>query len=885
MAMEELLHTLRTDPDFRDAVVHWRTLPSRQARTAPFPDSLHPDLIHALRATGIDALFFHQREAFDRVLGRGAQDGGIRAGEDLVVATPTASGKTLCYNLPVFQTLLESMDADSKNRGSKDSGRDDSGCGDSGRMGSGRMGSGREDSGYGGAESKPATPGATALYLFPTKALSQDQVAGMERLNEALPRPTKAMTYDGDTPASARKIIRERGEVVVTNPYMLHAGILPNHTRWVRFFRGLAFVVVDEMHTLTGIYGSHVANVIRRLLRICAHYGSWPRFIFSSATLANPAELAGRLLGRPVGTVIEDGSPRGEKHFVFYNPPLVNRALGLRRSGLEEARRLAQAFRAHRVQTLVFCRTRNGVEVMVKYLKDHSLRRGFDPEAIRGYRGGYLPDLRREIEKGLREGAIDTVVATNALELGIDIGSLDACILTGYPGSVASTLQQAGRSGRKAGSSLALLVGRSDAMDQYVLDRPDYVLGRSPEAGVVDPDNLVIRVNHLKCAAFELPFREGERFGEDDTTELLEYLEKDARILRKVKDRWHWMSRTYPAEKISLHAGDLDNFTVLDAEKGHIIGEVDRPSAMSMIHPGAIYGHQGAQYHVDELDYDRRRAVATRIDSDYYTEAEVETEIRVHHLDRHYFDQPYFDQHYFEQKRLDQNPDGARSVGYEALHGEVGLTKTATLYKKIRFYTRENVGTGDIDLPPEEMHTEAFFLTLSLKTAEQVGLYDGERPQALVGLAGLLRSVAPLFVRCASADLGIKAEMMSAHFERPTIILYDDLPGGVGLCEKIFELHREMLTAMARILAACPCRAGCPACIGPSGEGSDEVKVTARALVDRLLAEAGAHFGASSSTGPSAGPSTGPSTESSYGPSSGNVGMRNGIASNRNGRP
>lgn len=752
MAVEEVLARLRSQERFSKNIEAWKTVPARPARFTGPPSFVSRRLNEALGQAGVEQLYLHQREAAEMAF----------KGQHIVVATPTASGKTLCYNIPVLDALI----------------RD---------------------------------PGATALYLFPTKALSQDQVAGIERLNQGLNTPLKAMTYDGDTPASARKIVRDSGRVVVTNPYMLHAGVMPNHTRWVRFFQGLSYVVIDEMHTLTGVFGSHFANLMRRLMRLCRHYGASPTFILSSATIANPAELASALVGHPVMTVTDDGSPRGEKHFVFYNPPVVNEELGIRRSSMEEARALTELVTEGRVQSLTFCRTRTAVEVMVKYLRDHFERKGVDISRVRGYRGGYLPLLRRQIEKGLREGDIDAVVATNALELGIDIGSLDACILSGYPGSVASTLQQAGRSGRKASASVAVIVGRSNATDQYVLKNPGYVLDQAPEAGAVDPDNLIIRVNQMKCAAFELPFEEGEEFGgQGDTHEILDYLEKEARILRKVKNRWYWMSRTYPAEQISLHASDMDNFVVYDEAARTAIGEVDRPSAMSLIHPGAVYGVQGEQYIIEDLDYDNRRASARKLESDYYTEADLETDLKVQHL------------------------DATTDFGDYAVHlGEVGVTKTATLFKKIRFYTRENLGTGPINLPPESMHTEAFILTLSLETAQRLGIYEGGRGSVFKGFARLLHRVVPLYVRCDAADLGVQAEVASKHFCRPAVILYDNVPGGVGLSETAAREHTHIFEAMRSIVTGCSCKRGCPGCVDPSDEEGHKGGVVS--LIDVIL--------------------------------------------------
>jgi len=755
MVIETILDKLGHSPRFQKNIVDWRTVPSRPARFACLPPDTHPELKKTLAQTGIDKLYLHQREATELA----------QQGQHLVIATPTASGKTLCYNIPVINSLLDA-------------------------------------------------PSATALYIFPTKALSQDQLAGFQRLNQGFQKPLKALTYDGDTPAAARKIIRSSADVVVTNPYMMHAGIMPNHTRWIRFFQGLTYVVIDEMHTLTGILGSHFANVIRRLQRLCRNYGSDPTFIMSSATIANPADLGCALIGTPVMVVTDDGSPRGEKNFVFYNPPVVNAELGIRRSSLEEARRLAVLFAEARIQTIVFCRSRTAVEVMVKYLKDHFHRKGIDISRVRGYRGGYLPLLRRQIEKGLREGDIDVVVATNALELGIDIGSLDACILTGYPGTVASTLQQAGRSGRKASPSAAILVGRSNATDQYVLHNPEYVLEQAPEIGSIDPDNLIIRVNQLKCAAFELPFQEGEEFGGNgDTETILEYLEREAKILRKVKDRWYWMSRTFPAEHVSLNASDIDNFVVYDLDERTAIGEVDKPSAMSMIHPKAIYGLQGEQFIIEGLDYDNRRALARKVESDYYTEAEVESNIQVQHL------------------------DSTIDFGSYAIHlGEINVTKTATLFKKIRFYTRENIGAGPILLPSESMHTEAFFLTLHRETADELGIYEGGRSASFKGFAKLLHRVLPLYVRCDVGDIGVVSEIASNHFHEPTLIVYDGVPGGVGLSETAARIHREIIGALRSIVTDCSCNNGCPCCINVGSEEDVEPKAFALALADLILA-------------------------------------------------
>jgi DEAD/DEAH box helicase domain-containing protein len=779
MAVDELIANLRADPAFRRNVAHWRVEEPLPAVRAPFPAGIDAGLRHALASRGVDALYAHQAEAVEHAL----------AGRHVVVVTPTASGKTLCYNLPVLCRMR-------------------------------------------------ARPGARALYLFPTKALSQDQVVELSGLVGALGDPWKTSTYDGDTPADARRLLRDGGHVIVTNPYMLHAGILPNHPKWNELFQNLEYVVVDELHTYRGVFGSHVANILRRLKRICAHYGSRPTFICASATIGNPRELAEKLLEEPVALVDRSGAPRGERHHVFYNPPIVQRELGLRVAAVEEVRRLGKRFLAAGVQMIVFARARNQVEVLLKYLKDAAVEVGVDPGVVRGYRGGYLPKLRREIERGLRAGEVRAVVATNALELGVDIGSLDVALLTGYPGSAAAYFQQAGRAGRRNRPSLAVMVGRSVPIDQYLLRHPEYILDRPRESTVIDPENLLIKVNHVKCSAFEVPFRSGEAFAKSPHSrdgapaeagagrrrdgspaersgvgEILEYLRVDAKILHRASDTYYWMAEAYPADGVSLTAADVDNFVVYDVVERRIMAEVDRPSAMTEIHEGAIYGWQGEQYVIERLDYENRRAYARKVSIDYYTEAETDRKIRALAVD-----------------------DARASPAYEIRRGEVEVTTKATVYKKIRFYTRENIGAGEIHLPSEVVDTTCCWWTLDAGLAAEIGLYAADSG-ALLAVRNLVRNVLPLFARCDPRDFHVWAEARApAWGDRPTIYVFDHMPAGVGLAERAFEAHREIFAAMAGVIAECACASGCPGCVGAEVEVGPLGKTKAAEMLRRMLA-------------------------------------------------
>ncbi|MEO0479691.1 MAG: DEAD/DEAH box helicase [Planctomycetota bacterium] len=753
--------------EFGTIEAHHRT-EARSARFERWPEWVEPRLRRAFEVRGIDQLYLHQRQAADRLHG---DEGGPR---DTVVATPTASGKSLCYHLPVLDELLRDPTK------------------------------------------------ARALYLFPTKALARDQMAELEDLltvAESEERRLTVAVYDGDTPPATRRALREAGHLVITNPHMLHSGILPNHTKWQGLFKGLRYVVLDEVHTLSGVYGSHVANVIRRLQRICRHYGSDPVFCACSATISNPADHAKRLLGRPVSLVDEDGSPRGPKHYAFVNPPLVSEASGTRSPALEAARQFGGHLVASGLQSIFFTRSRRATEVLTKYLHDEAKRRGLPTQSIAGYRGGYLPELRRRIERGLRDGSIETVVSTSALELGIDIGSLDVCVLIGYPGTVASTMQRAGRVGRRHRSSLVVMMARSFAIDQFLCNDPGFLFDAPREAVAIDPDNPVLLANHLKCAVFEIPFEEEgpngpESFGgAEGVRDILDFLCDDLRVTMRQGGRVHWADLTFPAEGVALGTADMDNVVIHDRDTGKVLAEIDRASSITEVYEGAIYGHQGEQYLVEEFRYDDRRAYVRACEVDYFTEADVETELTVLHQDE------------------------TRSFPcYDAHRVEVHVSTLAKAFKKVRFYTRENVGIGEIDLPPEEFETEACLFTIDREKAHRVGLGEGAEGGGLRGVAELIHGLVPLFVRVDPGDVGVTSELLHPHFERPAITVYDRVPNGVGLSERVFKKHREIFEAALGVVGRCICLTGCPACIGPGAGQGRHGKARALAIL-RLLIE------------------------------------------------
>ena len=753
MTLSEFVRALRDDPRFMENVTEWRVLPAREAKYAPFPQELDARIVQVLKARGIERLYTHQRQALDCAL----------AGRDFVVVTPTASGKTLCYNLPVLNAIL----------------KDDA---------------------------------ARALYLFPTKALSSDQVSELYSMVDALGADIKAFTYDGDTPASARTAIRQAGHVVVTNPDMLHQGILPHHTKWVRLFENLKYVVIDEIHAYRGVFGSNLANVLRRLERICAFYGAHPTFICCSATIHNPKELAENMTARSMKMIDDNGAPAGRRHVIFYNPPVINRQLGIRAGSLPTTRDIAARLVRAGVQSIVFARSRLAVEVLVRYAKDIVRDPLGNAGRVRGYRGGYLPTLRREIERELRAGNVDLVVSTNALELGIDIGQLDACVMCGYPGTIASTWQQAGRAGRRSNESLMILVASSNPLDQYIIGHPDYFFGQSPERAFINPDNLYILLNHLKCAAYELPFQEGEKFGNvEETDELLHYL-ADQNILRLVSGRWYWMAEEFPQAGVNLRSASDQNFLIIDItnpKKHRVIGEMDRFTVPMLLHKYAIYMHEGRQYQVEELDFDDKKAYIREVDVGYYTDADLTTSLKV--LDE------------FESEPL----------GLLSRHrGEVLVSSIVTLFKKIRFDTHENLGWGPVTLPELEMQTTACWWTLPAGMEAKYGKDDMKT--AMVALAYLMRHIAPMYLMCASTDISVVYHVKDPFSDQPTVYLYDHIPGGVGLSDRVYEMNMELFVEARRMLAACPCENGCPSCVGAESVGG---KKTLIAILDELIGD------------------------------------------------
>ena len=737
-------------PDTPDSnVTAVRRLPAVAAMCAPFPEALDHRLKQALGSRGVNELYTHQAEAITHAL----------AGRHVVVITPTASGKTLCYNAPVLHSILQ-------DRSSR------------------------------------------ALYLFPTKALAQDQLVELQAMCEAIDaasgEPIGVFTYDGDTPQDARRTIRSRAHIVLSNPDMVHSGILPHHPRWAKLFENLKYVIIDELHAYRGVFGSHLCNVLRRLRRICRHYGSNPVFLCSSATIANPRELAERLTEQSFELVDKSGAPRGEKFFVFVNPPVVNHQLGIRRSYLSETRRIASEFLKRNLQVIVFAQSRLSTEILTTYLKDDFEGVPGAPERIRGYRGGYLPLRRREIEKGLREGAVRAVVSTNALELGIDIGALDVSVMAGYPGTIAATWQRAGRAGRRAGRSAAVMVASSAPLDQFVVRNPSYFFDASPERALIDPDNLHILVDHIKCAAFELPLTTTEEFGRHNLQEILGVLGERG-LVHEANGQWTWTNESYPADAVSLRSVSSDNFVVVDiTEETRVIGETDFTSGPGTLHEKAIYIVEGKLYQVERFDFEGRKAFVRDIDCDYYTTAITYTKVTP----------------------IDEFVrNGART------HGEVHVVSRVVGFKKIKFYTNENVGSGELDLPEQQMHTTSYWLTIPASVMGLLPYASDDRRDGVVGLAFALKQVAQLLLMCDSHDIGISIDSDPLS----QIFIYDNYPGGIGFSAPLFEMHVELLASTRQLIAECPCENGCPGCVGPIGNTGPLAKTAALRILELLL--------------------------------------------------
>jgi DEAD/DEAH box helicase domain-containing protein len=763
MSARENLEHILASPEFAPNIVVNRLLPAAAGVFAPFPADLDRRLAEALRRRGIEQLYTHQAEVWELA----------RAGKNVVVVTPTASGKTLCYNLPCVDALL----------------RDES---------------------------------ARCLYLFPTKALSQDQQAELNELSGG-GLNIKTATYDGDTPESLRASARDSGRLIISNPDMLHAGILPNHPKWIKFFSRLRFIVIDEAHAYRGVLGSHVANVIRRLRRVAAFYGADPRFILCSATIANPRELAEALIGGPVELVDNNGAPRGEKRIILYNPPLVDSVQGIRRSVVTESRRWMIALLRAGIKTILFAHSRVKTEVAASYVNEDlaNIFTGNSRIKVETYRGGLLPNERREIERGLRDGSVQGVVSTNALELGIDIGGLDASVVVGFPGSFNSFWQQAGRAGRRGGTSVSVFVASAALVDQFIMNDPEWFFRKSAEEGRIDPDNPYILTDHVKCACFELPFGHSALAdGEDPfgvpALEALEFLE-EAGITRRAAGRWHWADRSFPAEGISLRSASADNVVIIDVSAGRnaVIGEMDRPSAKELIFPNAVYIHRGRQYLVEALDIANRKCLVREAEVNYFTDALVKTDIQVLSEDERF---------------VYAAADGDAAIG---VLGDMLVRSQTAKFKKIRFHTHENIGYGDIDLPGEETQTRALVLLFGPGAAGGTALAALDEQEAAAALSGagtLIKNIAPVFLLCDPRDLGIAARVRDPHFAVPALYVYDKYPGGTGLAESLGRRAAELFAAAAAALARCPCASGCPSCVGPGGN-KDLSAAFLRALV------------------------------------------------------
>ncbi|MFC1747837.1 DEAD/DEAH box helicase [Pseudomonadota bacterium] len=743
-------------------------IPAKAGVYAALPYDMDLRLRRALETRGVDQLYSHQAAAWS----------AVRQGKHIVVVTPTASGKTLCYNLPVIHDVLQNQ--------------------------------------------------SKALYLFPTKALSQDQVAEMLELNKADDLGIRAFTFDGDTPGDARKAVRTRGDIVVSNPDMLHQGILPHHTKWAQFFENLKYVVIDEMHTYRGVFGSHVANVMRRLRRVCRFYGSDPIFILSSATIANPAQLAGQLIEDDVEAIMESGAPQGEKNLLLWNPPVINPDLGIRASARSQSTRIARLAVKSGLKSIIFAQSRLMVEVLTKYLKDVFDKDPRKPAKVAAYRGGYLPTERRATEKKLRQGDVHCVISTSALELGVDIGALDVCVLNGYPGTVAGTWQRLGRAGRRHRPALGVMVANSLPLDQYIVRNPEFFLNASPEHARIDPDQLLILLDHVRCAAFELPFNNGDHFGKENLIEMLEYLQQEG-VLHQEDDQWHWMADSYPANAVSLRSVAEGNFVVIDITNGSkdVIAEVDFSAAPVTIYEGAIYLIQANPYQVEKLDWEGRKAFVTRTKADYYTDAIDYTKLKI-----------------LEDFERDTKKDS------ETAQGEVHIIRRVAGYKKIRYYTHENVGFGKINLPDQEMHTTAVWWQLKPETLEANFTNRQQALDGFLGAAYAMHHVAALSMMSEARDLGravgdgdakwfatvgvngrgqiknFKGDDMSPDAETrftPAVFLYDNYPGGVGLSAPLYDQRAEIARQGLSMVAECDCAYGCPSCIGPI-LASDEVR-------------------------------------------------------------
>ncbi|UCF04332.1 MAG: DEAD/DEAH box helicase [bacterium] len=728
----KFLQKIQVEDFYRDQIVHKHTIPLRKARFGKLQEQLPKKLLAVLERSGIERLYTHQVVAI----------GQLRRARDVVIVTSTASGKTLCYNVPVLESVIE--DAESR-----------------------------------------------ALYLFPTKALAQDQLRVLNRYGGEGGVHFLAGTYDGDTPTSQRRKLREEAKVLLTNPDMLHSGIMPNHAKWAGFFSRLRYVVVDEIHSYRGIFGSHVANVMRRLERICRHYGASPVIAASSATIANPGEHAEKLIGRKMKVVSKDGAPRGRKHFLFWNPPVIDTGMMERRSANIEASDIVTRLVLDDIQTIAFVRARVISEVVTRYAREELGRhRPGLADSVHPYRGGYLPEERRTIEKRLFGGDLKAVISTNALELGIDVGALHASVIVGYPGTIASTWQQAGRAGRGSEEALVIFIPYNTPLDQYLANHPDYFFGRSPENAIIDPENPHILMSHLRAAAFELPLgvKEVEAMGEYAPS--IATLLEDERELNFVKGRWYWRGKGYPSADVSLRNISPDIYTIVDeTQENKVIGTIDESSAFQQVHPQAIYLHEAETYFVRDLDTEKKIAFVERTNVDYYTQSITEVQVKVDH----------------EEKRQTWR---LSTVAF----GDVSVTSLTFMFRKIKFGSRDSIGYGKCELPPQVLETSGLWIVPppdALAAVRRCGRVPGE---GLLGLSNVLREVVPLFVMCDPLDIGTTVNSRSTG--SPAVYLYDKYPGGLGFSLKAYDLIESIMEAALELIGTCSCKHGCPSCVG-----------------------------------------------------------------------
>jgi DEAD/DEAH box helicase domain-containing protein len=725
------VHYLATIPDYKQQIVHTEHIRSQKAIFGKLSKPLHPALQARLESSGMSALYSHQVEALNAIF----------AGKNIIASTPAASGKTLCYQLATLEAIL-----DDKN--------------------------------------------SHAIYIFPTKALAQDQLRSLKELAcpQLLPREAVA-TFDGDTPQAERPNIKRRARVILTNPDMLHFAVLPNHQSWSRLLRKLKYVVIDEAHIYRGVFGSHMANVVRRLRRLCTFYGSNLQFICCSATIANPREHAQNLVGLPFEAITEDGSPHGEKYFAFWNPPTIDKANSSRRSPNSEAAFLFHQLMQKNIRSLVFARTRRLTELIYLYTQEQLLPPLRDK--ISPYRAGYLPEDRHQIERQFLDGEFLGLVATTALELGIDIGDLDATVLTGYPGSIASAWQQAGRSGRSTGSSLSFLIAQDNPLDQYLMHNPDFFFSKNFDNALINPDNPYILKPHLLCAAWEKPLGEKDKeFFAADIDVVLAELEQEGK-LRKLQGRWYPSPAvTYPAQDINIRATAGQNYAIIDVSQGCLLETVEASFAFPQIHPGAIYLHQGESYLITELNLAKHIAAAVPASVNYYTQAKEITDIRV-------------------VKKVKEK--GCQGV--KVYLGDVDVTTTVIGFKRKRQFTEEVIGEEPLDLPPQSFFTKALWFDLPQKAIDRIATAGLDFHGGLHACEHAAIGILPLFALCDRNDIGGVSTPFHPDTGKAQIFIYDAYPGGIGIAEKGFEIVEKLWQATLKLIKECPCQDGCPSCI------------------------------------------------------------------------